>query len=289
MLRCSSIFRLDFILQHCHPDDVARIAADFDALIRELLEDVLGSKLDEVRGGAERVALSVRNGGFGLRSREALRGPAAIGVLTKTVRRLLPTDVDGGILNGKLTAIVGAVGRGSFDDGNYDLSTFLASGSRHAAFLASWWPDVQSYVSGTVGRAALAKDVEQAGMGFSNLQHALTSQLEFVARGAHRLPPARLARASLARGGRPLFAGQHALGRRVRRQLRDELRRTAPHSHTGRHFRHRREQALGALKQQASAGVWNMVSIHLEWLTDNKVRISQEHRNGVCRHRISRD
>jgi len=188
MLRCSSIFRLDFILQHCHPDDVARIAADFDALIRELLEDVLGSKLDEVRGGAERVALSVRNGGLGLRSREALSGPAAMGALVKTVRRLLPTDVDDGILNGNLTAVADAIGRGSFDEGNYDLGPFIASGSRHATYLASWWAEAQGQASGTIGQApssgALAKDVEQAGMGLSNPQHALTSQLESAARAA---------------------------------------------------------------------------------------------------------
>ena len=151
MLRGSSVFRLDYLMQLCHPDDTADIAADCDVLIRELLEDTAASKLDEA--SAERVALSVRNGGFGLRSRTALRGPAAIGALAKTVRRLLPTDVDGGILNGSLTAIADAVGRVSFDDGNYDLSTFLASGSRHAAFLASWWRDAQSYASGTVGQA----------------------------------------------------------------------------------------------------------------------------------------
>ena len=97
----------------------------------------------------------VRNGGVGLCLREALHGPAAIGALAKTVRRPLPNDVDGGILNGNLTAIVDAVGRGSFDDGHYDLSRFLASRSRnaaylasrsrHAAYLASWRPDAQSY------------------------------------------------------------------------------------------------------------------------------------------------
>jgi hypothetical protein len=53
---------------------------------------VLGSKLDATKGGAERAALAVRNGGFRLRSREALRGPAAVGALLKTVRQLLPTD-----------------------------------------------------------------------------------------------------------------------------------------------------------------------------------------------------
>jgi hypothetical protein len=186
MLRGSSVYRLDYILQHCHPDDTADIAAAFDALIRELLEDTLGSKLDAASG--ERVALSVRNGGFGLRSREALRGPAAIGALAKTVRRLLPTDADSGILNGSLTAIVDAVGPGSFDDGKYDLGTFIASGSRHGSCLASWWAEAQGYASGTIGQApssgALAKDVEQAGMGLSNPQHALTSQLESVARAA---------------------------------------------------------------------------------------------------------
>ena len=184
MLRGSSVFRLDYLLQHCHPDDTEGIAADFDALIRELLEDALASKLDTT--SAHRVSFSVRNGGFGLRSREALRAPAAIGALAKTVRRLLPTDGDGGILNGNLTAIVDAVGRGSFEDGNYDLGPFLASGSRHAAFLAAWWPEAQSYASGTIGQAptsgALAKDVEQAGMGLSNPQHALTSQLDSAAR-----------------------------------------------------------------------------------------------------------
>jgi len=186
MLRGSSVFRLDYLAQHCHPDDMAGIAANFDALIRELLEDALGVKLDAV--AAERAALSVRNGGFGLRSRETLLGPAAMGALVKTVRRLLPTDMDGGILNGNLTAIVDAVGRGSFDDGKYDLGTFIASGSRHGSYLASWWADAQGYASGTIGQApsngALAKDVEQAGMGLSNPQHALTSQLESVARAA---------------------------------------------------------------------------------------------------------
>ena len=87
----------------------------------------------------------------------------------KTVRRLLPTDADGGI---DLTAIADAVGRGAFADGDYDLSAVLASGSRYAAYLASWWPDAQSYASGMIGQelssGALAKDVEQAGMGLSN-------------------------------------------------------------------------------------------------------------------------
>ena len=147
---------------------------------------MLSSKLDAT--GAERAALSVRNGGFGLRSREALRGPAAMGALVKTVRRLLPTDVDGGILNGNLTAIANAVGHGSFDGDNYDLGPFLASGSRHARFLTAWWAEAQGQASGTIGQApksgALATDVEQAGKGLSNPQHALTSQLEDAARAS---------------------------------------------------------------------------------------------------------
>ena len=56
ILRGSSVYRLDYFLQHCHPDDTADIAAAFDALIRELLEDTLASKLDVARDalGAQR-------------------------------------------------------------------------------------------------------------------------------------------------------------------------------------------------------------------------------------------
>jgi hypothetical protein len=74
----------------------------------------------------------------------------------------------------------------NFDDGNYDLGPFIASGSCYGSYLASWWADAQGYASGTIGQAqsngALAKDIEQAGMGLSNPQHALTSQLESAAR-----------------------------------------------------------------------------------------------------------
>ena len=57
----------------------------------------------------------------------ALFGPGRWRVLAKTVRRLLPADTDGGILNGNLTVITAAVGRDSFNDGNYNPGPFLAS------------------------------------------------------------------------------------------------------------------------------------------------------------------
>jgi hypothetical protein len=101
-----------------------------------------------------------------------------VGALLKTVRRLLPSDDDSGILGkGQITALADAVGQGSFKDGNYDLAPFMASGSRHAGYLATWWAEAQGFASGTIGQApssgALAKDDEQAGMGFSNPPNAL--------------------------------------------------------------------------------------------------------------------
>ena len=115
--------------------------------------------------------------------------PAAIGALAQTIQRAAPDDGDGGIPNEPHGD--SRRGRGSFDDGNYDLSPFLASGSRHAAFLASWWRDAQSYASGTVGQApssgAFAKDVEQAG--FSCPQHALTTASAARAALIDSLPP----------------------------------------------------------------------------------------------------
>jgi hypothetical protein len=65
-----------------------------------------------------------------------------VGALLKTVRRLLPSDEDSGILGkGQSTALADAVGQGSFKDGNYDLAPFMASGSRHAGYLATWWAE----------------------------------------------------------------------------------------------------------------------------------------------------
>ena len=78
-------------MQRCQLDDTAGIAVlAFDALIiRELLEDALASTKLDGAASAKRSALAVSSDGFGFRSREALRGPASIGSLAKTVRRSL--------------------------------------------------------------------------------------------------------------------------------------------------------------------------------------------------------
>lgn len=187
MLTKSSQFRLDYLLQHCKPEDTASIATRFDSLLQRLVEDILGSSLGAVPHGLQRMHLPLRHSGLGLRSRLDLRDPAFTGAVTKALPALadrIPDPASGAVLKGILSTdkIEHMMGPGSFDGNSYDFTTFLAANTRIGDAMQSSWQTMQQQAASAGSAApdagALSADVSTMGHGFSNLQHATTTQLD---------------------------------------------------------------------------------------------------------------
>ncbi|MGA1354560.1 MAG: hypothetical protein ACO32I_07295, partial [Candidatus Limnocylindrus sp.] len=200
MLTNSSQFRLDYLLQHCKPEDTAAIAVKFDALLKRLVEAILGSSLASVPHGLERMHLPQRHSGLGLRSRYDLRDSAFTGAVAKALPALTDRTVDpvAGIVHEGIlhTARIGnMMGQGSFDGTNYDFSTFLAANTRLGNAMQSSWQTMQQQAAPAGNAApaagALSADVSTMGHGIPNLQHATTTQLDNARFAAltHALPP----------------------------------------------------------------------------------------------------
>jgi hypothetical protein len=185
MLHFSSQFLIDYLLQHCRPDDTAVIAGQFDRLMETLVSDLLKTDISGLEAGSTRMRLPVKLNGLGIRSRVELAPAAFAGALVKALPSIIDSaDAAGipiqGILNHPdLRPIIGPQ---SFACGHYDLSTFVNSGSPDGAALNAAWRRLQvaATIPGAVGPSskALAVPVAQSGEGIQNLQHAITTALD---------------------------------------------------------------------------------------------------------------
>jgi hypothetical protein len=191
MLLKSSQFRIDYLLQHCKPDDTAELATLFDALMLRLADDVLGSSISAVPGGLARLHLPQRSNGLGIPSRLAMRDPAFTGAALKAIPALadrIPDTASGLVLRGIVSTDVvqELIGEGSFDDGNRDFSHFAASNSSFGKALSDSWKRMQLRIAPPGSLAptsgALAADTSSMGSGITNIQSAAMTQLQTAAR-----------------------------------------------------------------------------------------------------------
>jgi hypothetical protein len=187
MLYHSTQYTIDYWLQHCAPEDTLELATAFDTLILRLAGAALGQSFVGVEHGVDRLRLPVRMGGLGLRSRVDLRDAAFVGMAAKVVPALVhapsaPPSAQGHFCT---AVIADKVGERSFsaENNRYDFSRVTSSGCRMGSILASAWPLLQQKAAGggpgsSPSTGALAADLSKLGYGISNLQHAISTELD---------------------------------------------------------------------------------------------------------------
>ena len=193
MLRSSSL-RIDYLLQHCPPEDTQDISEQFDALMTRLTSDIAGSDLSTVPYAIDRLKIPIKHNGLGIRSRAELAPAAYVGAAAKAIpylTRSLPTGGTQHTPAGKFdtTAVALQIGRDSFTGTSHatgDWSQLYSSGGQTGIAVRTSWQRLQREHTTTTGTAPttgpLAANEADIGDGFSNLQHAISEARDEAAR-----------------------------------------------------------------------------------------------------------